>query len=178
MHDTVSPSIAFFVSPPWQHGWKDKIMSVVKNTGKGPTMVVIAEKLDTLGETVVNISDTVTAIREKQIANDVHMTNIIGPPSLEDRMRQYVNEQDAHKTNNHQQALIQTQTILQLEQKNCQLTLEAQIKAVDTRSEKTEFERAKNHEENGARFAKLERNFYIGIGALGAIEFVVKLLWK
>lgn len=149
-----------------------------KIVGKGPTMVVIAEKLDTLGATVVGISDTVTEIRDKQITNDVHMKSIIGPPSLEERVREYVDKQDAHKHTNLQQSLIQVQTILQLEQKNAQLTLEAKISAVDTRSEKTESERAINHAENGRRLNKLERNMYIAVGALAAIEFATKLLWK
>jgi hypothetical protein len=141
-------------------------------------MIVIAEKLDTLKETVSTIDCTVTEIRDKQIENDVHMKNIIGPPSLEDRLRAYVESKKEHERANGQQALIQVQTILQLEQQNAKLQLEAQIKAVDVRSENTETERKANHESNGKRLSKLERNMYIAMGAVAALQFVLKFAFK
>lgn len=139
---------------------------------KGPSMIVIAEKLDTLADNVKTIDCTVTEIRDKQLQNDVHMRSIIGPPHLEERLKTYVDAKDEHKQANSQQALIQMQTILQLEQQNAKLQLEAQIKAVDVRSENTETERRSNHEDNGKRLGKLERNMYIAIGALGLLQVV------
>ena len=141
-------------------------------------MVVIAEKLDTLTTTVSGISETVTEIRDKQIKNDVHMGDIIGPPSLEDRMRLYVDQKDEHKSANSQQALIQVQTILQLEQKNAKLELEAKIQAVELAAATTEKNRVDNHSENGGRLRKLERNMYIAIGGLGALDLVLRLAGK
>lgn len=141
-------------------------------------MVVIAEKLDTLTTTVTDISETVTEIRDKQLKTDVHMENIIGPPSLEDRMRDYVNSRVEHKGNNTQQTLLQVQTILQLEQKNSKLELEAKINAVELASANTENQRAKNHEENSGRLTKLERNMYFAMGGLAVIDMVIKFVWK
>lgn len=145
---------------------------------KGPSMIVIAEKLDTLTGKVSTIDSTVTEIRDKQIESDVHMKSIIGPPSLEDRLRTYVDEKSDHKTASNQQALIQVQTILQLEQKNCELRLGAQITAVDVRAANTEAERKVDHEDNGKRLGKLERNMYLLMGALGALQFVLKFYFK
>lgn len=141
-------------------------------------MLVIAEKLDTLGQTVTAIDCTVTEIRDKQLQNDVHMRSIVGPPHLEDRLKTYVDAKDEHKQANAQQALIQMQTILQLEQKNATLQLEAQIRAVDLRSENTETERRSNHVDNGKRIRKLERNMYIAIGALGVLQSAALIVIK
>lgn len=141
-------------------------------------MIVIAEKLDTLTEKVSTIDTTVTEIRDKQIANDVHMKTILGPPHLEERLKTYVDSKDEHKSANSQQALLQVQTILQLEQRNSQLQLESKITAVDVRATNTEAERKSNHEANGKRFSKLERNMYIALGALGALNFLVELAIK
>lgn len=141
-------------------------------------MVVIAEKLDTLTTTVSDISDTVTEIRDKQLVNDVHMKDIIGPPSLEDRMRNYINGKIEHKENNNQQQLLQVQTILQLEQKNAKLELEAKINAVELASANTEKERKENHEQNGSRLSKLERNMYLAMGGLAVIDVVLRIVWK
>ena len=141
-------------------------------------MVVISEKLDTLTTTVRDVSETVTEIRDKQLKSDVHMENIIGPPSLEDRMRDYVNAKVEHKENNNQQALLQVQTILQLEQKNAKLELEAKINATELASANTEKARIENHKENNSRLTKLERNMYLAMGGLAVIDLVIRLVWK
>lgn len=153
-------------------------MPETKTRSKGPSMVVIAEKLDTLSTTVSGISETVTEIRDKQLTNDVHMKAVIGPPSLEDRMRGYVDEKISHKENNSQQQLLQVQTILQLEQQNAQLKLEAKISAVELASANTEKERQNNHNENSGRLNKLERNMYFAMGGLAVIDVVLRIVWK
>lgn len=145
---------------------------------KGPSMIVIAEKLDTLTEKVSTIDSTVTEIRDKQIANDVHMKSIVGPPHLEERLKTYVDNKDEHKHATATQALLQVQTILQLEQKNATLQLEAKISAVDVRAVNTETERKSNHEQNGKRLSKLERNMYLLMGAIAALQFVLKFAFK
>ena len=138
----------------------------------------IAQQLDTVCKTVETIDATVTEIRDQQIANNVHISAIVGPPSLEDKLRAYVDAKTEHKSNNSAQQLVQVQTILQLEQQNSELRLQSQIKTVDERSKITEKDREKNHVENTARFQKIERILYMLVGGLVVVEVLLKILFK
>lgn len=159
-------------------------MATPKTKGS-PSMIVIAEKLDTLTGKVESIGGTVREIHDKQLTTDLHIKDIIGPPHLEDRLIQYVDRKAERESAALQRDLAQVQTILQLEQQNAALKsdakldkVESEVKAVALLAATTESERRINHESNGRRIGKLERNMYIAMGALAALNLLLKFAFS
>lgn len=156
----------------------------------GPVLTAREEKLveNMIQEIKEMISDTnakVNAIWDKQNLHQPHMDSLIGPPSLETRLKEYVDKRDEHKQNSLEQLIVDGNKILELKAENTALKLETRISKISSRAMRTEKTRAENHEDeqdfqdrSNKRFDRLEKVMYMGLGALGAIELVLKFLFK
>lgn len=135
------------------------------------------------------IREKVTAIHERQIQTDFHLKSIIGPPSLEERLKQNIDDSKRHVQANADQKLLQAQEIMRLQGENVRLTLESQLSGhkselleLKVTAEKTETTRVQNHEANDRRIRKIEHKMYMALGAIATlqflIDFVMKVVWK
>lgn len=148
-----------------------------------PSMELIVSRLDTLVETVKGIESTVTTIRDKQLASDIHLSALITPPGVEARMRQYTDDTDEHRKNNMAQTLIQSQTILSQGQQILQLKLESQIKDVALAQAQTETDRKSDHAEMqkhqehvDEEIDTIKKYIWMGLGGLAVLTTALKFV--
>lgn len=129
------------------------------------------------------IRKDVSGIAQGFAALEANIKSIVGPPSLEERLRNYIDGRDEHGKRNAQDALVNLQKILeqdsqirQLQTENRILQQSAEIAKLQATTEQTERLRLENHIANQAETAKLsrrlgkvERNVLIGQAGLTAI---------
>lgn len=144
-------------------------------------MIREVSPLETINRTLEAMALNIQLIRDEQITNRAHMNNLIGPPSLEEKLKKYADSRDVHKHNNLAQIICDTKTILMQDAKIMKLELESKIQSSFNAANealatavKTEKYREENHHENNKRLSKLERTAAISLGALGALQLLMK----
>lgn len=141
----------------------------------------MAEPLTTLLEKVAaDVADT----KERFAALDVHVKGIVGPPSLEERLRLYVDGRDEHGKKNAQESVQLVQKVLEQSIIISELKLQKEILEAKAASQangiviaETEKTRSRDHTENAARHEasekkqeKTSRVVNIGIGLVLAAQ--------
>lgn len=142
------------------------------------TMEVIAEKVGATLELATSTKIVVDELRENQARQQVHIDQWIGPPSLEDRMRSYVDAGDEHKQNNFMQALGNAQKVIELKLENSELKLQASIEQGDSTRKLQHSENSKRSQDHETRMRKLELRVFTGMGALAALELYLRFIGK
>lgn len=149
------------------------------------TMEVIAEKVGATLELATSTKIVVDELRENQARQQVHIDQWIGPPSIEDRMRAYVDERDSHKEASFSSALMNAQKVLELKSENSELRLHAEIRETHQAVAQGEATRKVQHSENAKRYQdhetrmrKLEIRVFTGMGALAALELYLRFIGK
>jgi len=137
------------------------------------SMQVIVQKLDAALEIGQSTQNTVNEMREHLAKHQVHIDQWIGPPSIEDKLRSYVDERNQHKENNFTQALMNLQKVVSLETENAQLKTQAEIRETNKTIEATDATRKIQHTENSKRYEDHEKRMrwleYRVYGVAGAV---------
>jgi hypothetical protein len=149
------------------------------------TMQAIAEKLDRVESAVSHTRNVVDELKDTQIEQQVHIKHLIGPPPMEERIRNYVDERDSHKQTSAMQAILNVQTILQQDIKILKLELDKEIQANRHATQHCDQSRERQHQDNQnraddheARMRRMERFMYAAVGALMLLELALKFLTK
>ena len=149
------------------------------------TMERVYEKLEAVSDNVDSMATSVKQIENKQITMDMHVSSIMTPPTLETRLKSYVDDAVSRNHASFMQALGNAQTIIQQGQRIAQLEMQSQIKDVASSAAQVERDRTQNHAENQShgittdnRLKVIERNMYMLIGALAIIQVIIKFAFK
>lgn len=143
----------------------------------------MAEQLNVttlLEKVAADVADT----KERFAALDVHVKGIVGPPSLEERLRLYVDGRDEHGKKNAQESVRLVQQVLEQSITISELKLHAEIleskaasQANGIKLDETEKTRSRDHLENLNRHEasekkqeKTSRVVNIGIGLVLAAQ--------
>jgi hypothetical protein len=158
----------------------------VASRSKGTvTMQAIAEKLDRVESAVSHTRDVVDELKATQREQQVHIKHLIGPPPLEERLRNYVDERDSHKQATAMQAILNVQTILQQDIKILKLELDKEIAQNRQATLQGDSSRERQHQDNQiraedheSRMRRMEKFMYLAVGALMLLELALKFLTK
>ena len=91
------------------------------------TMERVYEKLEAVSDNVDSMATSVKQIENKQITMDMHVSSIMTPPTLETRLKSYVDDAVSRNHASFMQALGNAQTIIQQGQRIAQLEMQSQI---------------------------------------------------
>lgn len=133
-----------------------------------------------LEKVAADVADT----KERFAALDVHVKGIVGPPSLEERLRLYVDGRDEHGKKNAQESVQLVQKVLEQSIIISELKLHAEILEAKSASQangiliaETEKTRSRDHIENANRHEIAEKKqdrtsriVNIGIGLVLAAQ--------
>lgn len=142
------------------------------------------------GRTGWEIDRADEAILQRVLANESRLCAIEkelfanGRPSLENRMRaymdtaildtrKYADDRDTHKSNSASQALMQALSIMQTDRE----TAREEAKRDRDRVDRLEVKQDERHEQNQARFSKLEIRLSMAVGAAAAVQVILPHIW-
>lgn len=172
-------------------------MTVSKRHLNGDDSSEVLRRLDEVSATLSGIASDLGEMRNWQGVTDVHIKNIIGPPTIEERMRTYADSRDDHKVRGLQDYIGNTAKLQEQSARIMQLEMEAKIAAQQQATAENGFkidasikardeqnrevqakltEICKRQEDQTTKQESQARMLYIGWGMLLLLQFLLPFI--